>query len=98
MTTTFSSALKVGFAVAEEANACVALSATKWALIIRIRNWAEHWSMLMFATASESCSTIVFIVKNDIPKAQVDLQVDLLDARVSSLLKGMLHFLRIDLM
>ena len=26
-------------------------------------DWAEHWSMLMSATASESCSTIVFIVK-----------------------------------
>ena len=63
MTTTSSSKLKVGFAVAEEASALVALSATKLALIIRIRNWAEHWSMLMSATASESCSTIVFIVK-----------------------------------
>ena len=63
ITTSFSSTLKVGFAVAEEANASVALSTTKWALIIRIRNWAEHWSMLMSTTASESCSTIVFIVK-----------------------------------
>ena len=36
--------------------------------------------------------------KNDIPKAQVDLQVALLDARVSNLLRGMLHFIRIDLM
>ena len=63
MTTSSSSTLNVGLAVAEEANACVALSTTKWALINRIRNWAEHWSMLMSATASESCSRIVFIVK-----------------------------------
>ena len=52
----------------------------------------------MSATASESCSTIVFIVRVDIPKTQVDLQVALLGARVSSLLRGMLNFLRIDLM
>ena len=45
---------------------------------IRIRNWAEHWSMLMSATASESCSTIAFIDKKyDIPKAHVDLQIAL---------------------
>ena len=35
---------------------------------------------------------------HDIPMAHVDLQVALLDARVSSLLKGMMHFLRIDLL
>ena len=53
----------------------------------------------MSVTASESCSSIVFIVKvNDIPKAQVYLQVAPLDASVSRLLKGMLHFLKIDLM
>ena len=63
MTPTSSLTLKVGFTVAEEANAWVALSATKWALINRIRNWAEHWSMLMSATVSDNCSTIVFIVK-----------------------------------
>ena len=63
MTTTSSSTLKVGIAVAEDANARVPLSATKWALMIRIRNWEEHWSVLMSATASESCNTIVFIVK-----------------------------------
>ena len=40
MTTTSSSTLKVGFAVAEEANAWVALSATMWALMNRIGNWA----------------------------------------------------------
>ena len=27
------------------------------------RKWVEHWNMLMSATASESCSSIVFIVK-----------------------------------
>ena len=63
MTTTSSSTLKVGLFVAEEANAREALSATKLAWMNRIRNWAEHWSMLMSATASESCSSIVFIVK-----------------------------------
>ena len=60
---TSSSTLRVGLTVAEEANACEALSATKWALMNRIRNWAEHRSMLMPATASESSSSIVFIVK-----------------------------------
>ena len=49
----------------------------------------------MSATASECCNTRTRSYsssKYDIPKAQVDLQVALLDARVSSLLKGMLHF------
>ena len=61
MTTTSSSTLKVGFTVAEEANAWEALSATKLAWMNRIRNWAEHCSMLM--SVSGSCNTIVFIVK-----------------------------------
>ena len=54
--------------------------------------------MLVSATASESCSRSYSASKNDIRKAQVDLQVALLDARVTSLLKGMMHFLRIDSM
>ena len=57
MTTTSSSMLKVGSAVAEEANAWEALSITKWALVNRIKNWAEHWSIQM--SASVSSSTIV---------------------------------------
>ena len=93
MMTTSSSTLKVGFAVAEEANALLALSTTKWALMNRIRNLAEHWSMLLrAATLSYSSS------KYDIPRPQVDLQVAQFDARVYSLLKGMLPFLRIYLM
>ena len=63
MTTTSSSSWNVGFIVAEQANAREAMSATKWALINRIRNWAEHCSMLVSATASESCSSIVFSIK-----------------------------------
>ena len=63
ITTTSSSTLRVVFTVTEEANAWEALSATNWALMNRIRNWAEHWSMLMSATASESCSSIAFSVK-----------------------------------
>ena len=80
MTTTSSSTLKVGFAVAEEANAWEALSATKWTLMNRILNWEEHRSMLVSSTASERCSSIVLASKYDIPKVQVDLQVALLDA------------------
>ena len=52
----------------------------------------------MSATASESATRSYASSKYDIPKAQVDLKVGLFDARDSSLLKGMLHFLRIDLM
>ena len=36
--------------------------------------------------------------KHDIPKAHVDRQVALLEARASSMLNGMLNFSRIDLM
>ena len=63
MTTTSSSSLNGGFTVAEVANACEALSAAKWALMNRIRNWAVQCSMLVSATAYESCNLIVFIVK-----------------------------------
>ena len=52
MSTTSSSTLIVVLTVAEEANACEALSATKWALMNRIRNWVEHCCMLVSATAS----------------------------------------------
>ena len=52
----------------------------------------------MSATASESAARSYSSSKYDIPKAQVDLQVALLNARVSSLLTGMLHSLRMDLM
>ena len=62
MTTTSSSTLKVGFTVAEVTNACEALSATKWALMNRIRNWVKHCSMQVSATVSESCSSNVFSV------------------------------------
>ena len=63
MTTISSSTLNVGLTMAEEANAWEALSATKWALMNRIRNWAEHCSKLGCATAYESCSSILFSVK-----------------------------------
>ena len=49
--------------------------------------------MLVSATESESCSSILFSIKVYIPKTQVDRQVALLDATASSLLNGMLHFL-----
>ena len=63
MKTTSSKMLKVGLAVAEDANAREALSAIKWALMNNIRNWAEHWSMLVSATASGSCSSMELITK-----------------------------------
>ena len=57
MITTSSSTLRVGLTVAEEANATILASMNI------IRNWAEHSRMLMSATAAESRSSIVFIVK-----------------------------------
>ena len=63
MKTTSSKMLKVGLAVAEDANAREALSGIKLALMNNIQNWTEHWSMLVYATAFESCSSIVLITK-----------------------------------
>ena len=52
--------------------------------------WQSTAACLCLRAAARSYSSS----KHDIPKTQVAL----LDARVSSLLSGMLHFLRIDLM
>ena len=66
-----------------------ALSATMLALMNRIRNCAEHCSMLVSATASERCSRQSYSAsKHDIPKAQEDPQVSHFDVRASSLLNG----------
>ena len=62
------------------------------------RNWAGHWNMWSLRLRLRAAAQSYLASKYDIPKAQVDLQVALLDARVSNLLKGMLHFLRIELM
>ena len=57
-------------------------TAASWCLRLRLRAAAQLYSLS----------------KYDIPKAQADLQVALLDARISRLLRGILHFLMIDLM
>ena len=54
--------------------------------------------MLVSATGLRAAARSYSASNYDIPKAQVDRQIAVLDARVSCLLKGMLHFLGIDLM
>ena len=99
ITTTSSSKLRVGITVAEEANAWEALSDTNWVgIMIRIRNWTEHWSMLISATASESCSSIVFSVKEWHSKATGRSPGSSVGFESLQPTKIMLHFLRIDLM
>ena len=60
MTMTSSSSLNM----AEVTNAWEALSATKGTQVSRIVKWAEHCCMLVAATVSDRCSSIVFSVKS----------------------------------
>ena len=63
MTTSSPSSINVILSVDEEADDCVALFSMKCTLMSGILKWAEHYAMLVAATASESSSTIIFSVK-----------------------------------
>ena len=76
-------------------NHCLPQSGQWWSESEIGQNTGVCWCLrLRLRAAARSYSSS----KYDIPKAQVDLQVAVSDARVFSLLKGMLHFLGIDLM